>query len=124
MPTASEHQTAKARERELIGLLHKACDDYEDWFCEQYQNAPATRDEARELAASADDLGEALGAALWADSRRGGSSLDNLDFAAEAICDYRHAIISVSARLWLHRKRHERSAVKARLDADLAVEAV
>lgn len=119
MPTSSEYQTAKAREQELIGVLHKACDDYEDWFCEQYQDVPATRDEARELAAAADDLGEALGAALWADSRRGGSSIDNLDYAAEALCDHRHAIIAASARLWLHRKRHERTLRQARLTAEM-----
>lgn len=71
-------------------------------YCDHYIDVPATRAEAGELSLSAAAIGEALAEALWRDDRLGGTALDNLDFAAEALDDHRHAIISAPARLRHH----------------------
>ena len=123
MPTASEHQTAKAREREMIGALVKAQDDYEVSRIEDvrwgegpgHRSTVACRDSA-----ALEAFGETVGNALWTLYRDCADEPGHYD-PADAFHDFLPgpAIVAAAARLALHRKRHERTFRQARLSAEM-----
>ena len=123
MPTASEHQTAKAREQELIDALDQATREYEDARIQDtsWGEGPGHRAVIAESdSAALLDFGETMGEALWRLYRDCDDDSYSYD-PADAFHDFLPgpAIIAAAARLTLHRKRHERSAVKARLNDEM-----
>lgn len=120
MAITPELTEAKAREGELVKALHAALQNYERAWFDRSARYPASREEGERRAADAEGLGERLAEALWLYGRASGpDAMDVMAMAAEAIDDDRCAIITASGRLWLHRRRHERSFRQARLAAEL-----